>query len=406
MVFKRVLATFGSGYDGRLGLGIECASQAYPHIVGSLVGYDIKHVACGGAHTAVVTDDGSLITFGLNDKGQLGHSKDNKFIPVPIEVGLPDAVKQVAAGEHHTLCLTTSGDVWAFGSNECGQLGVGQDADIRQVEPRLVKSLKGAKVTALAAGHSHSMALTASGEVLSWGHGESGALGHDSDLRGGAAKVQWKPKEIRSLEALRIRSVSAGQFSSAVIDETGQAYTWGHGIMWHLGHGVGNHEPRPRKLESLRGCGSISLGQMHSMATSLEGKVFTWGVNEHGSLGQGEGIWIKTPIKTPQEVPGAPRSKQVVCGWKHSCAVSTDGKLYTWGWAGSYNPGEGSSHLGHGDEFDKWAPNQVMRLRVAKERFYDLRMSYINPWKVQEVAAGRNHTAMVVDCDLDFRDLN
>ena len=54
-VVRRLLACFGNGHFGRLGLGPTCASESLPRIVGSLVGYDIKHVACGGAHTAVVT---------------------------------------------------------------------------------------------------------------------------------------------------------------------------------------------------------------------------------------------------------------------------------------------------------------------------------------------------------------
>ncbi len=73
-----------------------------------------------------------------------------------------------------------SGDVWSFGSNESGQLGIGQpsSSDHTHWEPRLVKELRGAKVVAVAAGNSHSMALTADGEVLSWGQSDWGALGH------------------------------------------------------------------------------------------------------------------------------------------------------------------------------------------------------------------------------------
>lgn len=55
VTMKRILATCGNGAFGRLGHGIECRSQTFLRIVGSLVGYNIKSVACGGAHTAVLT---------------------------------------------------------------------------------------------------------------------------------------------------------------------------------------------------------------------------------------------------------------------------------------------------------------------------------------------------------------
>jgi len=109
---QRILATCGNGHLGRLGHGIGQESSKFLRIVGSLVGYEVEQVACGGAHTAVVTDDGSLFTFGQNDWGQLGHSAGDKYIAVPIEVTLPDPVVSVAAGEQHTLCLTKA--------DECG----------------------------------------------------------------------------------------------------------------------------------------------------------------------------------------------------------------------------------------------------------------------------------------------
>lgn len=59
-------------------------------------------------------------------------------------MGLPDAVTAVAAGERHTLCLTSGGDVWSFGANDSGQLGLGPADDKKHAEPRVIKELQGA----------------------------------------------------------------------------------------------------------------------------------------------------------------------------------------------------------------------------------------------------------------------
>ncbi len=210
-----------------------------------------------------------------------------------------------------------------------------------------------------------------------------------------------------------MRSIHAGYFSSGCIDDNGRAYTWGNGIYWQLGHGAAENEYSPRQLEGVRVCGSLSIGHSHGLATSFDGTVVTWGTDSNGSLGQGEGSgnWQRVPLKVPTAVPGLPGgAKSVICGWKHSLAVSTDGRLYTWGWNGAYHADpmmdSGAGQLGHGDAKDKWAPVQVMRFKTNEQKSYDLRMPYLKPFKVLQVSAGRNHSAMVVEADVHMKDLS
>lgn len=78
MTARRVLTAFGSSDHGRLGLGAVPGSLI-PQVLASLCRESIFDVRCGGAHTAAVSDDGSLYTWGLNDFGQLGHSQDDAY---------------------------------------------------------------------------------------------------------------------------------------------------------------------------------------------------------------------------------------------------------------------------------------------------------------------------------------
>jgi alpha-tubulin suppressor-like RCC1 family protein len=153
-----VLATFGNGDCGRLGHG-TLFPEELPRLVRALLDVEIAAVACGGAHTAVCTADGSVLTFGLNDSGQLGHSMGIGEVATPQEVPLPEKAISVSAGHYHTLCITEGGKVWAWGSNSKGQLGVGKDIEVTH-EPRLVGALKGAHVVAASAGMEHTLALT------------------------------------------------------------------------------------------------------------------------------------------------------------------------------------------------------------------------------------------------------
>ncbi|PNW88356.1 hypothetical protein CHLRE_01g025900v5 [Chlamydomonas reinhardtii] len=406
----RVLAVFGSGTDGRLGLGFPITSQLYPRIVASLAGYSIKQVSCGGAHTAVVTDDGSLFTFGLNDWGQLGHSREDKFVAAPIEVTLPDPVKAVAAGGFHTLALTTAGELWAWGMSGEGQLGIGQPTEGRQLEPRMVRSMTGSGLVAVAAGDHHSAALTADGQVYTWGRGDHGALGHGSVQ--GHVPVELVPKRVRGLAGVRVAALTAAPYATGAVDGEGQAFAWGHGTGWQLGTGRNTSELTPVKLDLLPGgVTSLALGQLHSLAVVGDGRAVVFGSDETGSLGGGTDTLRSRVARRPQPVPGLPLVSQAAVGWKHSLAVGRDGRLFSWGWSGAMGQGTftdyGGGQLGHGDDQDRWAPEPVLRLHTSRHRYLDLRAPHVKsrPWRVLAAAAGRNHSAAVVELPLDVRDL-
>ena len=137
---------------------------------------------------AETTSPGQLFAFGYNDYGQLGSPlNDESEIgnPAPALVALPGAsgrLTQVAAGSEFSLALTSTGQLYAFGSNEFGQLGSAGNAGSPEQEsnpvPALV-TLPGASgpVTHIAAGQLHSLALTSTGQLYAFGSNQYGQLG-------------------------------------------------------------------------------------------------------------------------------------------------------------------------------------------------------------------------------------
>lgn len=142
---RRHLVTFGTGDCGRLGHGIPLVSLFYPRILRGPWGESDppREVAAGAAHTLFCTDEGGVFSFGLNDRGQLGHNPRLTEVPHPEEVLLPDAVSAVAAGSRHSLALTKSGEVWAWGDASQGALGLGGDLSVPLSKPRLIRFLQG-----------------------------------------------------------------------------------------------------------------------------------------------------------------------------------------------------------------------------------------------------------------------
>ncbi|KAF8058855.1 Herc6 [Scenedesmus sp. PABB004] len=313
----------------------------------------------------------------------------------------------VAAGESHTLAVSSSGEVWAAGSNNDGQLGLGSEFGLKNAEFRLVRALQGVRVKAVAAGNAHSLALSDDGRVFAWGHGHYGALGL------GRAHLRWEgqPREVTALAGVKVASIAAGAFHSGAVDADGHAFLWGHGGSWQLGHGVQAHECEPQQLRQLRHVGQLALGFSHSLSVGRHGDTYSWGTDEQGSLGQGW-LWPKPGSRTPERLPI--KLAAAAAGWKHSAGITSDGRLLTWGWGGAVGSGGlvsgpgadlGAGQLGHGDDMDGYDPRQVQRLLTGRGRARDLRASAGGGWHAVAVACARNHSAAVVEADIPASEL-
>ena len=144
------------------------------------------------------------------------------------------------AGEHHSLALSASGDVFAWGSNAEGQLG-SSTAGAASAEPLAVAgpasgaadAAVAAPVTAIAAGARHSVAVNSQGQCLAWGwslHGQCGT--------GKAAPSVPAPTVVAALGPLKVVGAAAGMGHTIVCTDQGDAYTWGLNADGQLGDGT------------------------------------------------------------------------------------------------------------------------------------------------------------------------
>lgn len=334
---RRILATFGNGDYGRLGLGDAMKSVEIPtQVSGNLLGTSILQVSCGGAHTLVVGGDGTVFSFGLNDRGQLGHSGGAHFVSHPKEVNIPEPVILVSAGHYHSLAVTETGNLWSWGDNGSGQLGRRDAGGEASQDPRIVRSLQDSKVSQVSAGAAHSLAVTREGEVYSWGEGSSGRLGHGAPKSSFfdmfSHQSEHEPRKIRSLETLKIEKVSAGHMHSACVDSEGRLFVFGNGRHLQLGTGRADDATKPTAIRLPGSIWDVSCGGLHTMSTLHTGQTFVWGADQNGCLGLGSSA--RHAKKLPTLIPKL-ASHAVSTGWKHSAAISMDGDLHTWGWGGS-----------------------------------------------------------------------
>lgn len=92
----------------------------------------------------------------------------------------------------------------------------------------------------------------------------------------------------------------------------------------------------------------LALGQLHSLAVLMTGQVVVWGTDEHGSLGRAMAVLTQRSVQRPARVEGLPPCSSAAVGWKHSAALTGDGRLFTWGWSGAHGAGGGASLQDYG----------------------------------------------------------
>uniref|UniRef100_A0AAY5E8U3 HECT domain-containing protein n=1 Tax=Electrophorus electricus TaxID=8005 RepID=A0AAY5E8U3_ELEEL len=302
---------WGNASYGQLGLGgIDEEIVVAPRKCEFFNGRVVRDVGCGQRHTVFLLGDGTVYTCGCNDLGQLGHEKARKK---PEQVVALDAqnIIAVSCGESHTLALNDKGQVFAWGQATDGQLGLTNIEDCIRV-PRTVKCLSEAHIVQVTCGYRHSLALSRKGQIFSWGQNRYGQLGLGKEGNGVST-----PQVIQSLLGIPFAQIAAGGAHSFGLTLSGAVFGWGRNkfgqlglnddkgspksmavYFWNtcyhsggygqLGHNTTNHEVNPRKVFELMGnvVTQIVCGRQHSLAfIPSSGKIDSFGLGGNGQLG-------------------------------------------------------------------------------------------------------------------------
>ena len=175
-----------------------------------------------------------------------------------------------------TSCLgVVTGELFAFGSNSCGQLGIGTQ-DERILTPVGVEALHGIRVKSVACGTEHTCATTEAGNTYAWGNTQNGRLGFGQCDEG----VQWIPGRVVVLDADFTVYTCCGAASTAVLTDSGDVYTFGCGSHGALGRNVGSQKDAflPGIVELPQPASRVACGGYHMMAITGAGKLHSWGM--------------------------------------------------------------------------------------------------------------------------------
>ena len=286
---------WGNNGNGEVGDGTSGNNKLVPVQVvgvgGSGTLANIVGISASGTnnHSLAVDNTGVVYAWGLNNNGQLGDGVGTTNHPAPIVVsGLTGVFTAVAAGNNHSLALRLSdGTVWAWGSNNNGQLGIGAPDFTNHFTPVQVPGLTG--VVAIAAGNASSFALKADGSVWVWG--------------GNNANPNFSPQAVPapSTAVPSVQSLAAGSgYNLFTIQISGAPHIWvgGWGSNNNGQLGTGTFDFRNSGAPTLGFAGktpaSISANG-HSLAVMTDGSVWGWGFDNNGQLGDSPTIFNPTP---------------------------------------------------------------------------------------------------------------
>ena len=447
--------SWGHGGHGRLGHGPACEAALRPTKIS--VGVSFRFVAVGEAHSAAIDSLGQVWCWGAGSFGRCGHGEESDFLtPTIVTAMIGKSCSALALGVCHSLALTIRGRIWSWG----GFLytGHGENDDIESARELDDEELKDHFIVEIAAGRFHSLALSSTGEVFSWGSGSLGRLGLGNSLAGelktgdqptpvqiyrngnplfgwhsktqegpkkgftehvqlqiacggmhsaaverdgscwlwghgeygqnASTKDLWKPTLLSAIDPnsrmkIKVMMVALGMEHCLMISSTLELYSWGRNHRGQLGIGTTTDTSEPTLVAALAKASCVACGEDHSAGITPGGEVYTWGNAECGKLGHGSSL-IRSAMSFPKQINMETRMRKVHCGPLHTSLIGNNGELLTFG-AGWFG------RLGHGDMNNQYSP------KLVEHVLPDLNSELKECPRFLEVKCGSFHTCAICE---------
>lgn len=292
-------------------------------------------VAAGATHGCAVRATGTVACWGDNSYGKLGDGTTSARM-APVATSLLSGIVDVVAGDTHTCARTSVGQVHCWGDNSTGQLGDGTVSGTPRLVPGAAPAVNDA--TSLAVGAGFSCAVRASGAVWCWGGNTYGELGSGT----ATAMPRGTPAAVVGIsDAI---AVAAGGYHACALRSTGAVVCWGENGAGQLGASTApsDRSPSPITVGSLPSTiARIAAGSAHSCASTSGGSLYCWGYNAIGQVGDGTVLNRASPVVVP---PGGTVA-EIELGAYHSCASLTTGSAVCWGRNVSGQLGDGTTMM-------------------------------------------------------------
>ena len=345
-----------------------------PTVIKELINKHITHISCGDEHALALDTTHNVYSWGNSEFGVLGYAVQQEYQTVPKEINYFSdndiKINTITCGFVHNIAIDNKGDLYGWGDNKAGQLGIGDDKRDYIVQP--VKIDNTYNIVSLSMKELHSLGINKECKVFSWGSSPNGQLGLGSCVHYNAnsiinkspltkasliAQTQihkvTKPSEIKTFENdIQIEQVECGGAFSMFITKEGVVY--GCGLNDQIQLGIDNtildienakrgicdcrEYTKPIRIERFNNMKvlKIACGESHCIAIvcdNLSGvtTLWSWGNNKFGQLGNKEYGNNGSSMNYPKPIAYFNQFKNaefvdISCGFQHSVCVIRNSK--------------------------------------------------------------------------------
>jgi alpha-tubulin suppressor-like RCC1 family protein len=319
---------FASGSDATGAVGnSQPSSNSNVFIPVSIVPIGWSSFSAGQNFTVALKSDGTLWFWGSNANGLLGNGSITPSQAVSAtQIGINTTWKMVSAGTNHILAINAAGELYAWGNNSNGQIGIGTTGG-NITTPTLVAST--IPWISVSAGNLFSLGVKANGSLWSWGNNSSAQLGNGnvSNLISNRTPAQV------GLDSNWVFT-NAGNGSGAAVKANGTLWMWGDNNFGQLGKGNNSSGTQNYTPAQVTGgdwlCIGHTSGAIHVVALKSNGTLWSWGFNGTGALGLGNNNIIVANY-SPQQIGSEQTWVLSAVGYDHSAAIKVNGTAWTWG---------------------------------------------------------------------------
>jgi len=345
---------YGFGNNGNYQLGDGSNTNATLPVAmymgGVLAGKTVTAIGGGGFFSVMLTSEGKIYTVGNNGEGVLGDGTSVPNATLPVAVITSGAlsgktVTAISVASNSVMALTSEGKLLAWGSSTQSQLGNGTVTSANMPVPVDTSGvLSNITLAGISLG-SHAIAWGSDGKLYGWGNNANGQFGTGDSSISTTPSAVWTSGLLAGKTVTSIAANGGAGSHTLLLTSDGKIHSFGTNTNGQLGNGTTTASNVALAVDMsgvLAGktVTAISAGSSHSLALTSEGKIYAWGGNSAGQLGIGTTTASSVPIAVATDGELGGKIVTAIAGYgNHSMALTSDGRVYTWG---NITPGNGN----------------------------------------------------------------